>query len=171
MARPSKYNWKDIQKAYEGGISIDEISKKYNVTKKTLQNKISEKKWKVTGSINTHINGVREHLGKLLQETGNDPVMQDIVEERVRTILEDNELIQNNRKLLKAFQGLVGKGIREGAYKTPSDIKAGVSTIKDIEAVANPKANQVNIQNNQIVNDDNDETTNQIHIYLPQKED
>ena len=153
MARPSKYNWEAIKEAYQDGVTIVELVKKYKVAKKTLENKISAEKWEVTGELNSHIEEFRESLGKISQNTKDDPIKQEIAIGRISTILEDNELISNDRKLLKAFQGLIGQGIRSGMYRTPQDIKAGTSAIKDIEAIVNPQTNkqEINIQNSNAV--------------------
>ena len=148
MARPLKYNWEAIKKAYEDGIDKPTISRKYKVSKKTLANKIGSEKWKVMGGLDTDIAEFKDSLSRISQNTQNDPIKQEIALDKIETILEDNELIGNNRKLLKAFQGLVGRNIKDGAYKTPQDIKAGVSSIKDIEAVARPQNNQISVQNN-----------------------
>ena len=55
----------------------------------------------------------------------------------------------NNRKILKAFQGKIIAGLKNGAYEKPKDIKAGTSALKDIEAIVNPQASkqEINIQN------------------------
>ena len=148
MARPTKYNWVEIKKAYSDGIDINTIVKKYKVARKTLVNKISAEKWEVLGGLNTHINEFKDSLEQISHNTHNDPILQEIALEKIETILEDNELIGNNRKLLKAFQGLIGRGIKKGIYSEAKDIKAGVSAIRDIEAISNPQTSQVNIQNN-----------------------
>lgn len=149
MARPKKYDWESIEKAYRNGVNVDVISKKYKVAKKTLQNKASELKWdKVSGSLNNDIDEFKEVLGKVTGHAQNDPIMQDIIVDKINTIIADNEIIENNRKLAKAFQGLMASKIRSGEYKTPQDIKAGASTIKDLEAVSNPQRDTQNISVN-----------------------
>lgn len=45
MARPSKYDWEEIRNAYECGKTVEELVSKYGVTKKTLQNRISNQLW------------------------------------------------------------------------------------------------------------------------------
>jgi len=142
MSRPVKYDWDKIKNAYEDGISQDVISKKYGVAKKTLANKISANQWEVMGGLSTHIDEFKDSLEKISHNTHNDPIKQEIAIEKIGTILEDNDLISNDRKLLKAFQSLIGRGIKDGIYGTAQDIKAGVSSIKDIESIANPQANQ-----------------------------
>ena len=108
MARPTKYNWEAIEKAYIQGAEVDDICKKYKIAKKTLQNKISEMKWEVTGTLNADINEFKEVLGRVTQNAQNNPETKEIYIEKIVTILEDNKLIQNNRKLLVAVQSIIG---------------------------------------------------------------
>jgi hypothetical protein len=151
--RPSKYNWDKIQEAYESGIDIETICTTFSVNKKTLQNKISAGKWEVLGSYNADMEGFKEASGKVSGYFGNSPEMDEIVAGKVQTILEDNELIENNRKILKALQREMAMGIKEGKYKTPQAVNAGASAVRNIEAVANPKdtAAKVNVQQNTVV--------------------
>ena len=138
MARPKMYDWESIEKAYKQGAEVNDICKKYKVSKKTLQNKISEKKWQVKGTLNSQINEFREVTGRVLKEIGNNPETEDINTEKVLTILEDNALMTNNRKLLKAIQGIIGSEIRNNKINA-SNVKAITGAIRDIEYVANPK--------------------------------
>lgn len=138
MARPSKYNWTSIQEAYEKGFDKDEICKKFNIPKSHLTNKINSEKWVVLCDVNAHVDELNATSHKIAQNYTQNPDIAEMFEEKISTMIEDNELIGNNRKLLKAFQGLIGQGVRGGIYKTASDIKSGVSSIKDIEAIANP---------------------------------
>jgi hypothetical protein len=151
--RPAKYSWVEIREAFEAGVDIDTICTKFNVNKKTLQNKISAGKWEVLGSYEADMQGFREASGKVSGYYGNSPKMDEIVAGKVQTILEDNDLIGNNRKLLKALQREMAVGIKEGKFKTPQDINAGTSAVKNIEAVANPKdtATKVSVQQNTVV--------------------
>lgn len=66
-------------------------------------------------------------------------------EDRINTLVEDNKFVGRNRT--PSFQVLISNGMRNGVYKTAQDIKAGVSSIVDIEKVANPSHNTL-IQNN-----------------------
>ena len=150
MSRPSKYNWESIQKSYEDGFTVNKLCDMYNIEKKTIQNRISSQKWEVTGNINTDINEFKDSLGKISGYVSqNDEIKNNEIILRVNTILEDNELTTNNRKILKAFQGKIIAGLKNGAYEKPNEIKAGTSALKDIEAIANPQANkqEINIQN------------------------
>ena len=148
--RPSKYNWEAIKKSYEDGFTVDKLCDMYNIEKKTIQNRISREKWEVTGNINSDINEFKDSLGKITEYVSqNDEIKNNEIILRVNTILEDNELMINNRKILKAFQGKIIAGLKNGAYEKPNDIKAGTSALKDIEAIANPQASkqEINIQN------------------------
>ena len=154
MARPSKYNWELIQKSYEDGFTVDKLCDMYSIEKKTIQNRISSEKWEVTGNINTDINEFKDSLGKIAGYVSqNDEIKNNEIVLRVNTILEDNELITNNRKILKAFQSKIITGLKNGAYEKPNEIKAGTSALKDIEAIANPQASkqEINIQNTNAV--------------------
>lgn len=145
----AKYNWEEIENAYQMGVDVDTICKKYKVTKKTLQNRIYSKKLELkSGNLNEATAEFGQVLGKFSGIAQTDKILEEIVTEKLNTIVEDNELIGNNRKLSKAFQGLIGQGMKSGMYKTASDIKAGVSAIKDIESIANPTTKDTNIQIN-----------------------
>lgn len=148
MARPSPINWELVEKAYKNGLNIDDICKNYKLAKKTLQNKIYANKWEVNqGNVNDDINEFKAVLGKVTSHAQDMPEMANIIESKILTVLEDNKLISRNRTLLSSFQVLISNGMRSGVYKTAQDIKAGVSSIADIEKVANPSPNTL-IQNN-----------------------
>jgi hypothetical protein len=145
-----KYQWEEIRKDFEAGMTQAQLRKKYGLSPSTLASKIKRDGWRLSHEQSAAITQFKEASANISESFSHANDMQKKeMEERVRTILEDNELIRNNRKILKAFQGLIGKGIRENTYVTPQDIKAGVSAIKDIEAIANPQASkqEINIQN------------------------
>jgi hypothetical protein len=152
MARPSKYNWEAIKEAYEGGLDIEDIVKKFKINKKQLNNKIHLFEWKIKGHIESDIKGFSDSLGTLAQNGTKHPEIADMIADKISTQLEDNEIIKGNRKLARAFQSLIGKGIREGLYKSAQDITAGVNSIKGIESIANPRPetiiNNANSQQN-----------------------
>lgn len=83
MARPQKFNWDEIREAYECGKTVDELVKKYKVTKKTLQNKISMQLWEVSGSIKSDIAAVTESLGKISGTISRNPSKAHIIAEDV----------------------------------------------------------------------------------------
>lgn len=72
MGRPSKYNWEEIKKSYFIGRSVDYIVDKYGITKKTLQNKISEELWEVSGSIKSDILGLKQSIGKITDDISHN---------------------------------------------------------------------------------------------------
>ena len=146
------YDWESIEKAYKQGAEVKDICKKYKVSKKTLQNKISEKKWEITGTLNNDVNEFREVLGKVTENARNNPETADILYEKIITILEDNALIENNRKLAKAVQGILGQEIRNKKVNV-GNIRNVTGALKDIETIANPQANkqEINIQNTNAV--------------------
>lgn len=149
MARPSKYNWTSIKEAYEKGFEKDEIVKKFKIPKAILTNKINSENWTVLCDVKADIHELNATSHKIAQNYTQNPDIEEMFIEKVTTQIEDNELIQNNRKLAKAFQGLIGQGIRGGTtYKTASDIRAGVGALKDIESIANPQASKTDIQIN-----------------------
>lgn len=148
MARPTKYNWEAIEKAYIQGANIEDICKKYKIAKKTLQNKIYEFRWEIKGNIDSDINEFRAVLGKVTEKAQNNPEATDIYIEKIVTILEDNKLVQNNRKLLVAVQSIIGQELRSNKVNA-SNVKSITGAILDIEKVANPQASkqEINIQN------------------------
>jgi len=140
MARISSHIWAEIKKDFEKGMSQANIRKKYDVGAGTLGNKIKRDGWRLSQEQTAILSEFEEVSVKISESFHNaNDIQKKEMSERTLTILEDNELMANNRKLAKAFQGLIGQGIRGNVYKTASDIKAGVSSIKDIENIANPK--------------------------------
>lgn len=156
MARPVVYDWEAIRLAYEKGFSRKEIQDKFKLTSNTLGNKIRDNKWTVKGSVDNDIVEIKGKLEETSLSYSQNKKVSEMYEDRVSTMIEDNEIISSNRKLVKSFLSLADKGIREGIYKTPQDIKIGMSTLKDSEAIANPNrvnqninlGTQNNIQNN-----------------------
>lgn len=151
MAKPiSKNTWEEIRADFESGMSQADIRKKYNIGAGTLGNKIKRDGWRLSHEQTAIVSEFKDASVKMSESFHNANEMQrKELTERVQTILEDNELIQNNRKLLKAFQGKIMNGLRSNAYEKPQDIKAGVSSLKDIEAIANPQASkqEINVNN------------------------
>lgn len=162
MARPAKYNWKAIEKAYSEGVEVKEICKYYNITKKTLQNKIYEKKWIITGNIESDINEFKAVLGKVTEKAQNNPETKEIYIDKIVTVLEDNNLISNNRKLLKAVQGIIGAEITKKNVNA-KNIKNITGAIRDIESIANPQASKLEINNNNMVQNNTTKSINEFY--------
>lgn len=149
MARPSKYNWEAIQVAYEGGLDSDSIVKRFKITKKQLTNKVALKKWVIKGYIKSDIEGISASLGSLNEIGTKHPELESIIVAKIDTMIEDNALMENNRKLAKMAQGILIKNKDKFDHKT---VKNLTGAIRDIEAIANPISNakvEVNNQNNQ----------------------
>jgi len=156
MARISSHTWREARKDFEAGMSQADIRKKYDLGAGALGNKIKRDGWRLSQEQTAILSDFKEASVKISESYHNaNETQQKEMSERAITILEDNELIGNNRKLLKAFQGLIGQGIKKGIYAEAKDIKAGVSAIRDIEAVSNPNTPQLNIQNNNQNNQQN----------------
>ena len=160
MARPLKYNWEAIELAYEGGLDIESICKKFKITNKLLNNKIHLKKWVVKGYIKSDIEGIKDSVEKLSLNGTKHPEISEMIDTNLSTILEDNEIIGNNRKLLKMAQGIIIKNKNKFDYKT---IKNLTGAVRDIEAVANPTVSSTNITNTntQVSVDVNQELTDE----------
>lgn len=160
MAKPiSKRQWEEIKKDFEYGMSQADLRKKYDLSPSTLGTKIKRDGWRLSHEQASIISEFKESSAKISESFHNaNEIQRKEILERVQTILEDNEIIQNNRKLLKAFQGKILNGLKDGKYEKPSDIKAGTSALKDIENIANPKPdtviNNANLQNNSLTLED-----------------
>ena len=144
-----------IKAEYELGKSNAYLHKKYEVPYNTLSMKIKRGGWETVNEEATAIADFRhgcEQISEVAADNVNNTSKIEAIREEINTIMEDAHLIGNNRKLLKAFQGLIGRRIKEEKFKTPQDIRAGVGAVKDIESVANPRDNsvQVNTQVNTI---------------------
>ena len=101
MAR-AKYNWIEIQKAYECGKSVDELVIRYDIEKKTLQNKISEKKWEVSGNIKATISDLKESIGKVSGTLGNNPDKFHIIAEDVINCINEISILVDGTKAVNS---------------------------------------------------------------------
>ena len=99
----AKYNWIEIQKAYECGKSVDELVIKYNIDKKkTLQNKISENKWEVSGNIKSTISDFKESIGKVSGTLGNNPDKFHIIAEDVINCINEISILVDGTKAVSS---------------------------------------------------------------------
>lgn len=98
----AKYNWIEIQKAYECGKSVDELVIKYDVEKKTLQNKISEKKWEVSGNIKADISDLKKSIGKISGTLGNHPDKFNIIAEDVINCINEISILVDGTKAVNS---------------------------------------------------------------------
>jgi len=151
MARPQKYDWEQIKIAYEGGLNIKEISKKLKVTIKDIKDKARLKKWVIKSDINNDINEFIAKSEKLTENYEKHPQIAEMIEEAINTRLVDNKIIDNNRKLAQMAQGII---VRDKADIKYSNIRTLTGAIKDLESVANPQANRIEVNNqnnNQVI--------------------
>ena len=146
MARPFKYDWEKVKEAYEKGFSAQEISKKFNITTKAIGDKARGSKWEIKSNINSELNELVASSQRIISNANNEEI-KEMIEEKINTLAEDNELIKNNRKLLKFIQGVIVKNKEDITLK---NIKSVTSAVLDIEKVANPTSNSINLntQNN-----------------------
>ena len=150
MARQkSKREWEEIRADFEKGMSQADLRKKYDLSPSTLGTKIKRDGWRLSHEQHAVLSNFKEASAKISESFENATQMQkEELAIRIETILEDNKLIQNNRKLLVAVQGIIGQEIRNNKVNA-SNIKSITGAILDIEKVANPQANkqEINIQN------------------------
>ena len=97
-----------------------------------------------------------EQKKKSTKNTHEIRAIEQAVALKVNTLAVDNELVKNNRKLLKGLQSsITGSMInKDGRVKKleAKDIKSLTGAVKDIETIANPRESaDINIQNNQTV--------------------
>lgn len=135
------------------GMSQADIRQKYNVGAGALGNKIKRDGWRLSQPQTTALSEFKEASVKISESFHNaNEIQKKEMVDRVQTILEDNYLIQNNRKIAKMFQEQMVDAVKNGEYSNPKSIKAGTSALRDIESIANPQPSktEVNVQNNTV---------------------
>ncbi len=123
---------------------MDEICKKFSITRKALNNKIHLKDWTVLGHLKDDIEGISASLGNLSLNGTKHQEVADIILTQLDTTLQDNELITNNRKISKLLHTVI---IEHRDNIDLSNIKAISGTLKDIESIANPQSSKIDITN------------------------
>lgn len=113
MARPSKYDWKAIEADFKAGLSRDRICRKHGIEEKTLNNKIYEKKWAVSGTAKSIMNGLGEVSGNLGKMEVEEPEILEAVYDRIRTESEF-DLVAGRlvTKTMKKLEKLVDGGVK-----------------------------------------------------------
>jgi len=153
MARPEMYNWEAIEEAYTGGFDRDEICKKYRITPKILSNRINKYKWEVKGTITSDISELNEHVHLTAQNLASlHPANQEMAIERTNTQQVDNELMQGNRKIAKLLLSIIAQKRDDITLKNIRNVSG---TLRDIEAIANPQASRVEVNNTNAVQTNN----------------
>lgn len=151
MAKPlPPYKWDEIKADYEAGMSQAELRKKYNISAGTLGSKIKRAGWVLSHEQKAVLTEFQEASAKVCESfrNANETQKKEMIEQ-VNIALENNAIISNNRKIAKAFQSLMVRGISEKRYATPSEIKQGTSALKDLETIANPQKTEITNTNAQ----------------------
>ena len=140
------YLWGEIKKDFELGMSQADIRKKYDVGAGTLGNKIKRDGWRLSQAQNEALSEFKEATVKISESFhGANESQKKEMTERVITIIEDNELIGNNRKIAKMLQGII---VANRQDITLGNIRNVSGTIKDIESMANPQSSRQEINVN-----------------------
>ena len=147
MARPSKYDWDAIKEAYEGGLDKADIIKKYHIDNKQLGNKVRDDGWVIKGHLKADIEGFYAKTAQMAQNIDKlHQSNQDLVIQKINTLEADNELMGNNRKIAKMLQGII---VANRNSINLQNIRNVSGTIKDIESIANPPKQDINLTNAQ----------------------
>lgn len=149
MAKPlPPYKWDEIKADFEAGMTQAELRKKYNISAGTLGSKIKRAGWVLSHEQKAVLTEFQEASAKVCESFRNATETQkkEMIEQ-VNIALENNAIISNNRKIAKAFQSLIVRGISDKRYATPTEIKQGTSALKDLEAIANPQSSKIEINN------------------------
>lgn len=148
MARQIQpYVWEAVRIDFERGMSQADIRKKHGVGVGALGNKIKRNGWRLSQEQTATLSDFKTASGNLCESFHNANKMQkNEMTERIMTIMEDNELIQNNRRIAKMLQGVISTN-KENI--TLANIRNVSGTIRDIETIANPQAKQeINVNTN-----------------------
>ena len=86
----------------DGKIQNIGNEQKYDVEKKTLQNKISEKKWEVSGNIKADITELKTSIGKISGTLGNNPDKAHIIAEDVIDCINQIADLVESEKIVKS---------------------------------------------------------------------
>lgn len=99
MARPQKHNWEEIRNYYEAGMTQAEISKKFNISKGTLSERIKIDKWVVSEQVTERIDGVISAVKAVseLSESHQKAVTGIIDDKLKKKNLFDNSALANQQ--------------------------------------------------------------------------
>jgi len=174
MARPSKYNWKDIKKHYEIGMSQKDIILEFGCPKSSLSERVKKENWVVNELANSYIKGsieVNEQKANLTEQDVRIVEIADkaIMEETRRRGLIFNmtelnlEKLNNHLKEDKKLEKInVGDGVQkfEEVALGTSDYKNAQDTIDKASITLGVNQRHANSQIN--VNTQNNMQQNQI---------
>lgn len=130
MARPSKYDWKAIEADYKAGLEKERICRKHGIEEKTLNNKIYEKKWAVSGNAKSIMTGLSEVSGSLGQLEIEEPEILEAVYDRIRTESEFD--VVAGRLVTKTMKKLE-KLVEDGVKSEKINVGGGVQAFETVE--------------------------------------
>lgn len=153
MARPKDPKWIAIQKAYEGGKDVNEIVREFKVTKKTLQNRISQGNWEIRETARKAIKGAVEVSGNFRELYRECPETAEHTAEKVRDAVGIMAKVFNGSDLIA--QAVIDTveantkkdkiGIGGGAQMHVDvplelkDLKDGAGALKEVAATVMPR--------------------------------
>ena len=112
MARPSKYDWRDIRKHYEAGMSQSEIVLQFECPKSSLSEKIKQEKWTQSELVKSYIKGsveVNEQKANIIeQDVRLVEIADNIIEEQSRR---RNLIFNVTEKIVKNIDKAVSQKI------------------------------------------------------------
>lgn len=173
MARPTKYNWEDIKKHYEAGMSQAEIVLNFECPKSSLSERINKEGWVQNEQVKAYIKGsieVSEQKANLIEQDVRIVEIADtIVDEQLRRrnlvfnatellVKRATAMIKENKTTDKIS---VGAGIQqiEPRELDSSDLKNLADTIDKASLTMGVNQrhsnSQVNIQNTNAVQTNN----------------
>lgn len=130
MARPTKYNWEDIKKHYEAGMSQAEIVLNFECPKSSLSEKINKEGWTQNEQVKAYIKGsieVNEQKANLIeQDVRIVEIADSIVDEHSRR----RNLVFNATELLVKRATAM---IKENKTTDKISVGAGIQQIEPRE--------------------------------------
>lgn len=130
MARPTKYNWEDIKKHYEAGMSQAEIVLNFECPKSSLSERINKEGWVQNEQVKAYIKGsieVNEQKSNLIeQDVRIVEIADSIVDEHSRR----RNLVFNATELLVKRATTM---IKENKTTDKISVRAGIQQIEPRE--------------------------------------
>ena len=129
MARPSKYNWKEIKKHYEAGKTQAEIVLEFECPKSSLSERIKKEGWTQNEQVKSYIKGsveVSELKANLIEQ---DSRVVEIADKMVDDEIRRRGLIFDaTEKIIQASSKLLQKNSKQVVIKVKEYSKAGGSS-------------------------------------------
>lgn len=123
MPRPSKYDWDEIKRHYEAGMSNPDIIRKFKCDKGSLSKRINKEGWVVNQLANSMIKGKVEVLQLESQLVDIDVdlarVSNEIADDRAEHLIFFRNSALRNQNLANKAIGAIENAIEEA--KTPKE--------------------------------------------------